>query len=81
MRISFSKICLIIFVFIFAPSCSKGDDENSVSAAPPSLTPLEINTTDVINDPEIFNYDVNKAYSEQIVEFYPIAFFAMLLTE
>ena len=81
MRISFSKICLIIFVFVFIPSCSKGDDENSVSAAPASLTPLEINTTDVINDPEIFNYDVNKDYSEQIVEFYPNAFFAADLSE
>ena len=81
MRISFSKICLIIFVFVFIPSCSKGDDKNSVSAAPASLTPLEINTTDVINDPEIFNYDVNKDYSEQIVEFYPNAFFAADLSE
>ena len=81
MRISFSKICLIIFVFVFIPSCSKGDDKNSVSGAPASLTPLEINTTDVINDPEIFNYDVNKDYSEQIVEFYPNAFFASDLSE
>ena len=81
MRISFSKICLIIFVFVFIPSCSKGDAENSASAAPASLTPLEINTTDVINDPEIFNYDVNKDYSEQIVEFYPNAFFAADLSE
>ena len=81
MRISFSKICLIIFVFVFIPSCSKGDDKNSVSGAPASLTPLEINTTDVINDPEIFNYDVNKDYSEQIVEFYPNAFFAADLSE
>ena len=81
MRISFSKICLIIFVFVFIPSCSKGDDKNSVSGAPASLTPLEINTTDVINDPEIFNYDVNKDYSEQIVKFYPNAFFAADLSE
>ena len=79
-RTSFSEICLIIFVVVFITSCSKGD-ENSVSAAPASLTPLEINTTDVINDPEIFNYDVNKDYSEQIVEFYPNAFFASDLSE
>ena len=81
MRTSFSKICLIIFVFVFIPSCSKGDDKNSVSAAPASLTPLEINTTDVINDPEIFNYDVNKDYTEQIVDFYPFAFFASDLSQ
>ena len=46
------------------------------TAAPASLTPAEINTTDVINDTKIFNYDVNKNYSEQIVDFYPNAFFA-----
>ena len=69
-------------------SCSKVEDKNPVPAtptsdipAPTSLTPLEINTTDVINDPEIFNYDVNKDYSEQIVEFYPNAFFASDLLE
>ena len=69
-------------------SCSKEEDKNPVPAAPTSvipaptsLTPLEINTTDVINDPEIFNYDVNKDYSEQIVEFYPNAFFASDLSE
>jgi len=69
-------------------SCSKVEDKNPVPAtptsdipAPTSLTPLEINTTDVINDPEIFNYDVNKDYSEQIVEFYPNAFFASDLSE
>ena len=51
-------------------SCSKEEDKTPVPAeptsdtpAPTSLTPLEINTTDVINDPEIFNYDVNKDYS------------------
>ena len=81
MRISFSNICLIIFVFVFILNCSKEEDNNSTAAAPASLTPLEINTTDVINDPEIFNYDVNKDYSEQIVEFYPNAFFAADLSE
>ena len=75
------KNYLFIFVFVFIISCSKDEDNNSVAAAPDSLTPLEINTTDVINDPEIFNYDVNKDYSEQIVEFYPNAFFAADLSE
>ncbi len=81
MRISFSKIFLLIFVFVFISSCSMGDEENSVSAAPASLTSVEINTTDVINDPEIFNYDVNKDYAEQIVDFYPFAFFASDLSQ
>jgi len=81
MRISFSNICLIIFVFVFILNCSKEEDNNSIAAAPASLTPLEINTTDVINDPEIFNYDVNKDYTEQIVDFYPFAFFASDLSQ
>jgi len=81
MRTSFSKICLIIFVFVFILNCSKEEDNNSIAAAPASLTPLEINTTDVINDPEIFNYDVNKDYTEQIVDFYPFAFFASDLSQ
>ena len=70
----FFNISILIVVFIY--SCSTEEDNNSIPAAPDSLTPLEINTTDVINDPEIFNYDVNKGYSEQIVDFYPNAFFA-----
>ena len=40
-----------------------------------------MNTTDIINDPEIFNYDVNKDYAEQIVDFYPFAFFASDLSQ
>ena len=72
--LTFSIISILIVVFIY--SCSTEEDNNSIPAAPDSLTPLEINTTDVINDPEIFNYDVNKDYSEQIVDFYPNAFFA-----
>jgi len=70
----FYIILFITIVFIY--SCSTQEDNNSVQAAPASLTPAEINTTDVINDTKIFNYDVNKNYSEQIVDFYPNAFFA-----
>ena len=72
--LSFSIILFITIVFIY--SCSTQEDNNSVQAAPASLKPAEINTTDVINDTKIFNYDVNKNYSEQIVDFYPNAFFA-----
>ena len=56
--------CALLSIILF--SCSKEEDKNPVpitptsdTPAPTSLTPLEINTTDVINDPEIFNYDVN----------------------
>ena len=75
LTLKFALLSIILF------SCSKEEDKNPVPAAATSLTPLEINTTDVINDPEIFNYDVNKDYSEQIVEFYPNAFFASDLSE
>ena len=51
------------------------------TAATPSLTPVEINTTDVTNDPEIFNYDIYADYTEQIVDFYPNAFFTSDLSE
>ena len=81
MRFSLLKICLVNFAFFFILSCSKEGDNNSVPASPTSLTPSEINTTDVINNPEIFNYDVNKDYSEQIVKFYPNAFFASDLSK
>ena len=77
--LTFSIISILIVVFIY--SCSTEEDNNSIPAAPDSLTPLEINTTDVINDPEIFNYDVNKDYAEQIVDFYPFAFFASDLSQ
>ena len=84
MKLTLKYVLFSIILF----SCSKEEDKNPVLAAPTSvipaptsLTPLEINTTDVINDPEIFNYDVNKDYSEQIVEFYPNAFFAADLSE
>ncbi len=40
-----------------------------------------MNTTDIINDPEVFNYDVYEDYSEQIVDFYPNAFFTSDLSE
>ena len=72
--LSFPIILFMTIVFIY--SCSTQEDNNSVQAATASLTPAEINTTDVINDTKIFNYDVNKNYSEQIVDFYPNAFFA-----
>ena len=82
LTIKYALLSIILF------SCSKEEDKNPVpvtptsdTPAPTSLTPLEINTTDVINDPEIFNYDVNKDYSEQIVDFYPNAFFASDLSE
>ena len=35
-----------------------------------------INTTNINNDTEVFNYDINEDYTEQIVDFYPNAFFA-----
>ena len=76
---TFSIILFITIVFIY--SCSTEVENNSLTAAPASLKPLEINTTDVINDTEIFNYDVNKDYSEQIVDFYPNAFFTSDLSE
>ena len=37
--------------------------------------------TSITNDPKIFNYDINKDYTEQIVDFYPSAFFASDLSE
>ena len=37
---------------------------------------IPINTTDINNDLSVFNYDINKDYTEQIVDFYPSAFFA-----
>jgi len=40
-----------------------------------------MNTTDLNNDPDIFNYDTNIDYTEQIVDFYPNAFFASDLSE
>ena len=75
------KLLFILTLFVFILNCSKEEDNNSTAAAPASLTPLEINITDVINDPEIFNYDVNKDYTEQIVDFYPFAFFASDLSQ
>ena len=41
----------------------------------------QINTTDINNDPSIFNYDINYDYAEQIVDFYPNAFYASDLSE
>ena len=41
----------------------------------------QTNTTDVINDPEVFNYDIYEDYNEQNVDFYPNAFFASDLSE
>lgn len=40
-----------------------------------------MNTADIINDPEVFNYDVYEDYTEQIVDFYPNAFFTSDLSE
>jgi hypothetical protein len=40
-----------------------------------------MNTADIINDPEVFNYDVYEDYTEQIVDFYPNAFFASDLSD
>ena len=40
-----------------------------------------INTTEVINDPEEFNYDIFEDYTEQIVDFYPNAFFTSDLSD
>ena len=76
MKNSFPFSIFLFTTILFIYSCSTQEDNNSVQAAPASLTPAEINTTDVINDTKIFNYDVNKNYSEQIVDFYPNAFFA-----
>ena len=42
---------------------------------------IPIYTTDVNNDPEIFNYDIYADYTEQIVDFYPNAFFTSDLSE
>ena len=40
-----------------------------------------MNITDVMNDPEEFNYDIYEDYSEQIVDFYPNAFFTSDLSD
>ena len=45
---TFSIILFTTIVFIY--SCSREEDSNSLTAAPPSLSPLEINTTDVTED-------------------------------
>ncbi len=42
---------------------------------------ISIYTTDVNNDPEIFNYDIDADYTEQIVDFYPNVFFTSDLSE
>jgi hypothetical protein len=42
---------------------------------------IPIITTGINNDPDIFNYDTNIDYTEQIVDFYPNAFFASDLSE
>ena len=93
---SFFIISVLTVVFIY--SCSTEEESNSLTAATPSLTPVEINTTDVTaatpslipveinttdvtNDPEIFNYDIYADYTEQIVDFYPNAFFTSDLSE
>jgi len=78
---SFPVSIILFITILFIYSCSSEEDNNSSPAAPASLTPLEINTTDVTNDTEIFNYDVNKDYAGQIVNFYPNSFFASDLSE
>ena len=40
-----------------------------------------MNTTDIINNPEEFNYDIYEDYTEQIVDFYPNAFFTSDLSD
>ncbi len=45
------------------------------------LEALFISENIINNDSEIFNYDVNKDYAEQIVDFYPFAFFASDLSQ
>jgi len=40
-----------------------------------------MNTTDITNDPEEFNYDIYEDYTEQIVDFYPNAFFTSDLSD
>jgi hypothetical protein len=40
-----------------------------------------MNTTDITNDPEEFNYDIYEDYTEQIVDFYPNAFFTADLSD
>jgi len=42
---------------------------------------IPINTTDINNDPDIFSYDTNIDYTEQIVDFYPNAFFTSDLSD
>ena len=42
---------------------------------------IPIYTTDINNDPEIFNYDIYTDYTEQIVDFYPNVFFTSDLSE
>ena len=40
-----------------------------------------MNTTYIINNPEEFNYDIYEDYTEQIVDFYPNAFFTSDLSD
>ena len=71
---------LILLVF----SCSSDEEIQPPTNTVQTKTPepvIPINTTDVINDPKIFNYDKNTDYTEQIVDFYPNAFFASDLSE
>ena len=71
---------LILLVF----SCSSDEEIQPSTNTDQTTIPepvITINTTDVINDPEIFNYDKNTDYTEQIVDFYPNAFFASDLSE
>ena len=71
---------LILLVF----SCSSDEEIQPSTNTDQTTIPepvIPINTTDVINDPEIFNYDKNTDYTEQIVDFYPNAFFASDLSE
>ena len=42
---------------------------------------IPINTSSVTNNPEEFNYDINKDYGGKIVEFYPNAFYASDLSQ
>ena len=78
------KKSFFAFLLSLVFSCSSDEEiqpstNTDQTTIPESVIP--INTTDVINDPEIFNYDKNTDYTEQIVDFYPNAFFASDLSE
>ena len=63
-----------------------GEDEDPVADTPTNTTDdntdfKALNLTEVTNNPEEFNYDITKDYTEKIVPFYPNAFFASDLSD